>query len=231
MTVVSQKKRATKRGPSHGLAEHRKKEEPIQDPGRRQRQKLDTRERVKNAAWSLFTSEGYEGTTTKAVARVAGVASGTVFLHASNKADLLFLVMHDRLARVVDRQMATLPRDKGIVDQLMHVFGGCFALYEKHPDLARELLRALPGAPGQNAAQMHALTVAFQHQLAQLVRDAQKAGEVKKDVPPVLAAVNLFVLYFGALQGWLNGFTSLTAALDPGLRMALTLQMDGLRGR
>jgi TetR/AcrR family transcriptional regulator, cholesterol catabolism regulator len=230
MTMVSEKKKRGKRH-AHDLAEHRRKEEPIQEPGERQRQKLDTRERIKSAAWSLFTSEGYQATTTKAVARVAGVAAGTVFLHASDKADLLFLVMHDRLARVVDRQMATVPRDKGLVDQMMHVFGGLFAFYEKNQGLARELVRALPGAPGQNAAQMHALTFAFQHQLAQLVRDAQKAGEVSAQVPPLLAAANLFVLYFGALQGWLNGFTTLEAALDPGLRMALGLQMDGLRAR
>ena len=60
-----------------------------------------TREQIRLAAWELFTTHGFEKTTTQAIARRAGVAAGTVFLHASDKADLLFLVMHDRLADVV----------------------------------------------------------------------------------------------------------------------------------
>jgi AcrR family transcriptional regulator len=205
-----------------------RKKKPAPKIGVRERQKLDTRERIKAAAWDLFVHDGYDVVTTKDVARSAGVATGTVFLHASNKADLLFLVMHDRLAKTVDRQMATVPRERPLVDQLMHLFSGLFAFYAQHTQLAAAFLRELPGAPGQNAAQVHALTVAFQHQLAQMVRDAQNAGEVERDVPPLLAAANLFVLYFGALQGWLNGFVSLEAALEPGLRMALSLQMRGL---
>jgi AcrR family transcriptional regulator len=194
----------------------------------RQRQKLDTRQRIKAAAWELFTTHGFEETTTKAVARRAKVAAGTVFVHASNKADLLFLVMHDRLASVVDTQLATLPKGS-LVDQLLHVFRGLFHMYAQQPALAAEFIRALPGAPGANASQVHALTFSFHHKLAEMVRDAQWRNEVSQSVPPLLAASNLFVLYYGALQGWLNGFTSLQDALDPGLRLALELQMKGLR--
>jgi TetR/AcrR family transcriptional regulator, cholesterol catabolism regulator len=195
----------------------------------RERQKLDTRQRIKAAAWDLFTSDGYFETTTKAVAKKAKVAAGTVFLHADTKADLLFLVMHDRLAAVVDNQLATLPRGAHLVEQLMHVFRGLFRMYSLHPNLAAEFIRALPGAVGPNAAQVHALTFAFHHKLAELVREAQDRGEVASTVAPLLAASNLFVLYFGALHGWLNGFTSLETALEPGLRLALELQMRGLR--
>ena len=81
--------------------------------GPRAQQKLDTRERVRAAAWELFTGAGYEETTTRAVAERAGVASGTVFLHARDKADLLCLVMHARLSEVSGTQLATLSRGCG----------------------------------------------------------------------------------------------------------------------
>jgi TetR/AcrR family transcriptional regulator, cholesterol catabolism regulator len=225
MTRVTQKKAGAKRA---ARARKAGAEKAARKGGQRERQKLATRERIKAAAWELFVYDGYDAVTTKDVARAARVATGTVFLHASNKADLLFLVMHDRLAKMVDRQMATVP-DKPLVEQLMHVFGGLFALYGQHPKLAAEFIRQLPGAQGQNAAQVHALTFAFHRQLAQLVIDAQKAGEVSVDIEAMQAALNLFVLYFGALQSWLNGLVSLQAALEPGLRVSLELQMKGLR--
>src|SRR5262249_17850036 len=61
-----------------------------------------TREQVRRAAFELFSSVGFDETTTQAIAERAGVAAGTVFLHASDKADLLFLVMHDRLDETVN---------------------------------------------------------------------------------------------------------------------------------
>src|SRR6185436_5591525 len=100
------------------VSQKRNVRQPPAPVGKRLKHKLDTRERIKAAAWELFTTDGYEVTTTRAVAKLAGVAAGTIFLHASNKADLLFLVMHDRLAKTVDRQLATMPRDKELVEQL-----------------------------------------------------------------------------------------------------------------
>src|SRR6185503_10345371 len=69
--------------------------------GRREQNKLEKRERVRRAAWDLFTTKGFDATTTKDVAERADIATGTLFLYASDKKDLLFLVMHDRLERAV----------------------------------------------------------------------------------------------------------------------------------
>lgn len=71
--------------------------------------RAETREQIRAAAWELFTTVGFEAATTQAIAKRAGVAAGTVFLHASDKEDLLFLVMHDRLSEIVDERLATVP--------------------------------------------------------------------------------------------------------------------------
>ncbi len=193
-------------------------------------QKLDTRERIRRAAWELFTTKGYEETTTKAVAKRAGVAAGTVFVHASDKADLLFLVMHDRLAGAVDRQLASLPEGP-LLARLLHVFSGLFRMYGEHPGVARAFLAAIPGARGPNGQRVDALTFAFLFRIAQLVRDAQEAGELARDVDPQLAARNVFALYYASLLAWLSGYVPLDAALDPGLKDALALQVRGLAKR
>lgn len=49
----------------------------------------ETRQRILQAAQSLFARRGYEGTTTKDLASTAGVAEGTLFRHFENKKAIL----------------------------------------------------------------------------------------------------------------------------------------------
>ena len=103
------------------------------------------------------------------------------------------------------------------------------AMYSEHPALAAAFIRHYPGADGPNGQQLNALTSKFLHLISQLVLDQQARGEVGADVEPLVAAHNIFSLYFGALVAWMTGFMSLEDALDPGLRQALALQIRGFR--
>jgi AcrR family transcriptional regulator len=195
--------------------------------GRRARS-TETRERIRAAAWELFSTVGYDQTTTQAIAKRAGVAAGTVFVHASDKADLLFLVMHDRLADVADERLETVPEGP-LLDRLVYVFGGLFRMYGEHPGVAAAFLRSFPGASGPNAQRMTTMTVGFLYRIGLLVAEAQSRGEVAKDLEPLACAQNLFALYFMALMTWLSGHATLDAALVPVLRDAIALQIRGFR--
>jgi AcrR family transcriptional regulator len=196
----------------------------------RERNKLDKRQRIRDAAYTLFRERGFDDTTVAAVAARAGVAKGTVFLYASDKDDLLCLIMHDRLREAVDRQLASLPRRAALQDQLMHLFGGLFSMYAEHPKLAMSFIRVFPTAVGPNGQALRGLTLGFLHQLSELIRTASARGELSPDVPAMQAAWNLFALYFAALLAGVSGQApSLAQALDPGLKDALALQLRGLR--
>lgn len=56
--------------------------------GRRAQNKQEIRERIVKAALSLFQTKGFDATTTKAIARKAGVAEGTVFNYFKSKDDI-----------------------------------------------------------------------------------------------------------------------------------------------
>lgn len=53
---------------------------------------IDTRTKILQAALKLFARQGYDGTTTKDLAKLAGVAEGTVFRHFENKKAILMEV-------------------------------------------------------------------------------------------------------------------------------------------
>jgi AcrR family transcriptional regulator len=164
------------------------------------------------------------------VAEQAEVAKGTLFLYASDKDDLLCMVMHDRLRDTVERVFTTLPRRAELLDQLLHVFGGLFETYAEHTALALAFIRVFPTAVGPNGQTLRAMTLSFLHRLSELVREAGARGEVDPTVPPMQAANNFFALYFAALLAGVSGqVQSLDAAKELVLRGSLALQIRGLR--
>ena len=191
-------------------------------------QRAGTRERIRLAAFELFSTVGFDEPTTQAIANRAGVAAGPVFLHASDKNDLLFLVMHDRLDEAVNRAFETLPEGP-LVERFLHLFRAVFAMYGEHPKMGAAFVRALPGASGPNAQRTNMLTFGFLHRLGLLVTEAQARGEVANDLASLACAQNVFGLYFMTLLGWLSGHFTIETALDPMLRSSLELQFRGFR--
>lgn len=193
----------------------------------RLQQKQATLERVRDAARELFIQNGYHETTAQAIAARAGVAKGTVFVHARDKLDLLMLVMHDRLERTVQERTATLPRS-GLCRQLTHLFTGLYEMYGAHPNLSQAFLTLNFSARGPHSDALQALTLSFLQQLAELVRQAQQRREVSADVEPMLAVSNAFASYWMTLMAWTSGYLTLPEA-TASLGRALDLQMSGLR--
>jgi len=196
--------------------------------GKREQNKLEKRERIRAAAEKLFQKQGYDATTVRQVADAAGVASGTVFLYARDKEDLLFLVMHERLKETSDRALATVPKKARLVDAWAHVFGQLYEMYDGSEALSRPFVRLLPGARGMNADLVNALTQTFIQRLALLVQEAQGRGEVRADVEPFQAAVVAFGLYFTTLMTWLSGYAD-ASQLPELFRSSASLLFKGLQ--
>lgn len=63
--------------------------------GRRERGKLDKRRRIREATREVFRRKGYDAATTREIAGLADVAIGTLFAYASDKRELLMMVIND----------------------------------------------------------------------------------------------------------------------------------------
>lgn len=71
--------------------------------GRRERKKQDTRRRIFEVADALFAAKGYAAVTTQEVAEAADIGAGTLFRYARSKAELLIMVMNERLRLGAER--------------------------------------------------------------------------------------------------------------------------------
>lgn len=198
----------------------------MEQPTRRQRRQLETRQRIIQVAAELFRTQGFDATTTDQVAARADVAKGTVFRYAPTKAHLLALVYEEDLGRLVAQAFAAIPPDAPMVEVLAGVFAPFYRLYEQHPDLARQFVRdqlfiaphlvAIPGALQR-----------LGRELTALIQRWQEDGRVAADIDAGLAAQGAFALYFSVLVAWLSGWLPL-AQRDQQLRASLALYWRGL---
>lgn len=194
----------------------------------RKKGKDETRDRVRKAAWALFSDVGYEATTTKAIAERAGVATGTVFVHATDKADLLRSVVYTELERLVEEGTAEVGKG-ALVDEWLRLFSRLLVFYGQNRKVSEAFL-SVTMAPALDA--MHSgyaleVTMRFLGVLAGLVEQAKARGDVRDDVGSLLAAQAAFALYFSVLSAWLQGFSSTEGAIAS-LRDLLTLLVRGL---
>ena len=67
------------------------------------RSRAETRRRLIEAGTELFARDGLHGTTSTQIARAAGVAAGTFYLHFPDKQALFRAIAFDALARLRER--------------------------------------------------------------------------------------------------------------------------------
>ena len=95
----------------------------VRDESRTERKKREKLTRIMRTARQLFERKGFDATTMREIAAKADIGHGTLFLYARSKEDLLVMMFRDEVGRAVDEAIATVPRRRALIDQLLHVLG------------------------------------------------------------------------------------------------------------
>lgn len=107
---------------------------PSEPPlGRRERKKLQTRQRIFEVADDLFTRKGYDAVTTQEIAEAADVGTGTLFRYARNKAELLIMVMNERLRLGAERGLVIAERGGAVEEAIVALVEPLFAAAVAQP--------------------------------------------------------------------------------------------------
>lgn len=168
-------------------------------PSRRERNKLEKRARIVAAARDLFERNGFVETTTQQIAAAADIGSGTLFLYADSKEDLLVMVFHDEMLETVQRIFAEPPAGETMTERLMAAFNQMADYHARDPELARLLLKELvvPGSPARRS-DIDELMDAIFDGIAQMIGIESRVSN------PALVARSAFALYYFALISWLG---------------------------
>ncbi|MBN8485048.1 MAG: TetR/AcrR family transcriptional regulator [Sphingomonadales bacterium] len=189
--------------------------------GRRERNKLEKRARIVAAARRLFDEQGFAETTTLQIAEAADIGTGTLFLYARSKEDLLVLVFKDEMMEVALDSFQKLPVGETLVEQALAVFARMIDYHARDIDLTRLLMREINmPAGGESQSAMDDLTGVIFDRFAALVEQARAAGQIEARFEPQQTARMIFAIYYFNLLRWLAGRIDREALL-PQLRREL----------
>ena len=115
----------------------------IESLGRRERNKLDKLERITAAAGELFAVRGVDDVTTQEIADRADIGTGTLFLYAKTKGELLLLVQNSAYAVALDQGRAGAAAAAGVLDGVLAVVRPVVECNRKQIDNGRTYLREI----------------------------------------------------------------------------------------
>jgi TetR/AcrR family transcriptional repressor of uid operon len=191
---------------------------------RRERRRLETRERLFEAAIDEFRREGVAGAQIERIVQKAGVARGTFYFHFPTKEHVLF-EMQRRLEAEIVQGVRRLDRADSVEEFLRQVVETILAqrATETDPELVREIMamyvRSRPASTEPTGFPI-LLTV------ADYLSEAADRGEIRVDVAPEELATLFLMSMFGFL---------IAAATDPGgergpqLDLAIDIFVGGIQ--
>ena len=177
--------------------------------GRRERNKREKRERIVATARRLYREQGYANTTTQQIAQGADIASGTLFLYAKSKEDLLALVFADEMRDLIERAYRSIDPAAPFLDQVGALFKRFIAYHARDVAIARVLIREITFLSNRDrAADLIAITDSIIVKIAAFAARATEHGELDARLDRHLLARCLFSVYYQQLQTWLSGYVS-----------------------
>lgn len=173
--------------------------------GRRERRRVETRDKLFRTALKLFAKRGFFETTTEDITEAADVGQGTFFNYFPSKQHVLMALFQLQVGKIVAARQAAESGKKPVAKVL------------------KDLMQQIGEEPGRSAALTRSLIVAFlsseearvaaAKMLAQARRDlraimvvAQRQGEIRRNLSPgdLAAAYQkrlLGTMLFFAIQG------------------------------
>lgn len=172
---------------------------PKSKPGARERQREDTRQRVYEAAMSVFRRDGVGAARIDDIAKAAGVSHGTFYFHFATKEEVL--AQRLRLSETaVAEALESLPPDAPLTDVLETVGTVISGEWESDPTLFPEVgAVALRNVSTHMTAERASPVRAA---LASRFRVAAGRGELSQALPPEVLSDVLLIHVFAAALSW-----------------------------
>lgn len=162
--------------------------------GRRERNKLDKLERITAAAGELFAERGVDDVTTQEIADRADIGTGTLFLYAKTKGELLLLVQNSMYEAALEEGRAAAAETSGALDGVLAVLRPVVACNRKQIENGRTYLREMVFGDPEEPRHAEALTLTLQTQdlVAEVI---ERETSATADTAGALAQVTSAIMF------------------------------------
>jgi AcrR family transcriptional regulator len=163
-----------------------------QPVGRRERNKQAKLERIMTAASELFAEHGVDEVTTQQIADKADIGTGTLFLYAKTKGELLLLVQNAQYAAALQRGRAAAETIPDVLDAVLSIVQPIVQCNRAQIENGRTYLREMVFGDPEEPHHGEALAIAAQTEEAittVLRRDKRVAEADAATLARVVSAV------------------------------------------
>src|SRR5215469_5295010 len=201
-------------------------------PVRRGRPGYDL-ESLLSVAIAVFNERGYDGTSMEDLSRRLGISKSSIYYHVDSKEQLLALALDralDGLFSVADEVMAAAGTPA--IERLERLVRGSVRVLAEQLPCVTLLVRAT----GNTDTEQRALARRreFDQIVADLVKEAERDGDIRPDVDPAITARLLFGLVNSLVEWYRPDYASRPAgqaATDELADAVCAVAFDGLRIR
>jgi TetR/AcrR family fatty acid metabolism transcriptional regulator len=165
----------------------------------------DKHHQIIDAAVRVFARNGYYNSRVSDIARVAGIASGTIYLYFKTKDEILVSLFREKMAAWVAFVRAEIASEADAVAKIRRLVALHFSVLEKDPALAEVVQVELrQGHKFFRGASAHEVSAYFEL-IGSVLEEGQAAGLIRRDLPVNIATKVLFGAMDQIATSWVLG--------------------------
>lgn len=168
---------------------------------RRERRRLETRERLYRAALELFGERGFLETTVEDITEAADVGKGTFFNYFPTKEHVLAAYGGERIAAVERAREKARSTTGSVLDVLGELATDSAGQSHENPAVLRAIYAAHASCAPVRAELQKRMQTSRQI-LAEIIFMAQKRGEIRRDIAPIELARLVQTVVMGFTMAW-----------------------------
>jgi len=195
---------------------------------RRQAAKVRTRQKVLDAARTLFAERGYDAATIRDIAKGAGMSTGAVFANFQDKAELFEAVFSEEMEGLLADIRTAAAAEGRVLDRLSNGLTAGYHRSLDHLPLMQAMVARSWFQPEDADLRSRAFVRPLVEAVAELLQAGVRDGELRQDVDlPLLARLiwDVFIsnFRFAAYDNW--GIEELTPHIRKQLDLILSSQL------
>ncbi len=152
---------------------------------------MDSRKKIIEAAVTVFSQTGFHNSKVDDIAKLAGVAKGTLYYNFPSKSKIFAAAVVEGLEDIINNVQKELASELPFIEHFKKLIECNVTLYLKHGDLTKIYFNELSsGIDREVLDEIEAVRERFIGFIAEMVRDGQEKGYLKP-LDTRLAAVGI----------------------------------------
>jgi AcrR family transcriptional regulator len=178
-------------------------QEAVQEPGRRERRRAETQQRILTAALHLFTTNGYLETTVEQITEAADIGKGTFFNYFPTK-DAVMVSIFEKVGEQFAQLRESVPGTQDVRAALTEFAHHLLHMMVRAPKIVRSFFGLALTDP-MIGERFQAVVMQARSTVVAMLEHGQKMGQVRTDIPAAVLGRTLQQCIFGTEILW--GFT------------------------